>query len=273
MRPKLSIDTSLYIKSPFLRRLYRLIQWPVESVLAIHAVNRIYESGRGLDLEGFCDSVMRDCGVSLAPEPALLSRIKAVTGPLVIMANHPFGGVEGVAMAGFVHRARPDFKMLANSLLLAFEPLAPIVIPVNPFGGANAATQNLGPMKAALKQLKAGGAILVFPAGEVSVWQASEGRVADYPWSPSVARLARMTQATVLPVHIAGQNSVFFLAVARLSRSLKTMLLARETVHRRAGALQIRIGEPLAPAGYASYTDDLELAAYFRSRCYALGTS
>src|SRR5262249_26843278 len=114
-----------------------------------------------------------------------LARIPA-KGPAVVVANHPFGLIEGAIAAALVARVRNDFKILANSLVSGISALDPFVIPVNPFGGAERA--NWKSLRASLAWLRRGGVLITFPAGEVSSLRLPKLRIEDPEWNENVAR-------------------------------------------------------------------------------------
>ncbi|MBI4905620.1 MAG: 1-acyl-sn-glycerol-3-phosphate acyltransferase [Acidobacteria bacterium] len=110
------------------------------------------------------------------------------SGAAIVAANHPTGVLDGVLLNALLHRARPNLKIIANSLLQAFDPLADVVIAVNPFGKAE--RENLVPIRQALQWLRQGGMLLMFPAGEVAHWTWKDRAVTEPPWLESAARLA-----------------------------------------------------------------------------------
>ncbi len=152
-----------------------------------------------------------DITINLSVEDA--RRIPA-TGALVAVANHPFGGVDGLVLASLLARTRPDVRLLGNALLARIPELRRASFFVDPFGRSSATAANAAAMRAALQWVAGGGALAMFPAGEVSHVPSGDG-VVDPEWSPSVARLATRAGATVLPVYFHGRNSRLFHAAGR----------------------------------------------------------
>jgi putative hemolysin len=155
-----------------------------------------------------------------------------VDGRVVIVANHPLGALDALALIHLVGSVRRDVKVLANDVLMQFAPLAPLLLPLPVFGAGSA----LGGAREAYRALEREMALIVFPSGEVSRMRPLGVR--DARWSPGFARLAMKTAAPVLPVHIAAQNSPVFYGVSMLAKPLATLLLAREMF----GAASARIG-------------------------------
>ena len=155
------------------------------------------------------------------------------TGPVIVVSNHPFGGIEGVVLLDILRRARPDFKVMANYFLDAIPEMRDDFIFVNPFGSASAAKQNIRPLLECVRWLKEGHILGVFPSGEVSSIDLKRRLVRDPPWSTTIAALARKTGATVVPMHFSGRNPAFFQLAGLVHPRLRTVLLPRMTARRR----------------------------------------
>lgn len=186
-------------------------------------------------------------------------------GPLLAVANHPHGILDGLLLAHVLRPLRKDLKILANRWLARIPELRDIVIEVDPVD-PTAQQQNAAGMRAALRHLKDGGALLVFPAGKVSANSWSRPGVHDEPWSATIARLQRRADAAVLPIHIGGQNSRLFQLAGLVHPKLRTPLLARETLRKRGAVLHARIGNPIPAAQLGRFEGPEELVAYLRLR-------
>jgi len=233
-------------------------------------LNGLYQRARQGAADGdFLDSALATLGVRCELDPRRLAQVSA-TGPLVVVANHPFGGVEGMALAQALRQRRPDLRILANHLLGRIPELDPLMIHVNPFAGGAAVRQNHTPLRQALAWLKGGGALLVFPAGTVSHWHLRARAVTDPPWQPTVSWLVRRSQATVLPVFVAGRNSAGFQLAGLISPRLRTALLVRELLRSRQRVLRAECGRPIGAAELDGLADDAERTAWLRLKVYAL---
>jgi putative hemolysin len=240
----------------------------LERLLGLPALNAFYLSLPAAErARDFPAVVLQNLGVRVEVDPADLARIPA-TGPLLVVANHPFGGLEGVALAWLLRQARPDVKLLANFLLAAIPEMRELIIGVDPFGAAQA--RNSSPLRQALRQLKAGGALAVFPAGEVSSLSLRRRCVSDPEWSPAVVRMARAANAPVLPVYFHGRNRALFQVLGLAHPRLRTALLPRELMNKRGSVLRVAVGEPLDPERLAEAGDDLAAVGRLRVRTYAL---
>lgn len=187
-------------------------------------------------------------------------------GPVVVVANHPFGLVEGAILGALLARVRPDFKFLANSLLAGVPELQPWLIAVDPYGGA--ASANWKSLRASLEWLKKGGVLVTFPAGEVSSFQLPDMQIADPKWNQNVVRLIQIGGATALPIFFHGANGPGFQIAGLIHPSLRTALLLRELVNKRGRTIRISVARPIRAARLKA---DDEATAYLRYRTHLLG--
>jgi putative hemolysin len=235
---------------------------PAEKVLAIDKINAIHRSlPPGIDINDFCRRCLGTLKIEYALTEEELDRIPS-TGPLVMVANHPFGGVEGIILAEVLIQARPDVRILGNFLLNRIPALKSHLIPVDPFNPRKSARSNARALKAAVDWVARGGALLAFPAGEVSHLSMRSGRIMDPPWSAHIAGIILKAKAKALPVYVHGRNSVVFNMMGMLHPRLRTMLLPRETVNKKGSVIELTMG---CPIGWRKLTDfdSLRMAADF----------
>ncbi len=192
-------------------------------------------------------------------------------GPVVVVANHPYGAIEGVIMAHLLRTLREDVRIMANGLLGHFEEIAHLFIAVDPFGGKTAVRRNFRPLREAMRWVENGGLLMVFPAGEVSNLQLTRLAVADPPWNPAVAAIIRRPGATVVPVYVHGSNGVLFHLCGLLHARLRTVMLARELLNKTHRRVRLTIGAPIANDRLRRHASDAEMIASLRLRTYLLG--
>lgn len=198
-----------------------------------------------------------------------LARIPA-SGPLVIVANHPFGLLEGLVLSAVLGRVRPDYRFLANDALLGVPAICDRIIPVDVLRGKNSPLGNARAFREAARWLKGGGAVAIFPAGEVSNWQWRERKVADPPWKGSAVRLVALTRAQVLPVFFAGSNSLSFQLAGVIHPAIRTARLPAELLGRRGHRVELSIGHTIAPEEVAEAGTQEGQIEYLRLRTYSL---
>ncbi len=200
-------------------------------------------------------------------DPCDLHRVPK-RGPVVAVANHPFGLAEGVILGSLLLGVRPDVKFLANSLLAGVPGVGQYVFPVNPFGGA--ARENWKSLRQSIDWVKNGGMLVVFPAGEVSSLDLARLEIADPQWDSKVTRMIQMTGATSLPMFFHGVNSPMFQVAGLIHPRLRTMLLPRELANKRGGAIRVSIGRPIKPQTLIRLKAEGEATDYLRQRTHLL---
>ena len=245
----------------------------VEHAVGFHKLDRIVTEARALQREGvepdFNAAILKGMNLHVELDEADLAN-SPKTGSVILVSNHPFGGIEGVVLLDILRRARPDFKVMANYYLDAIPEMRKDFIFVNPFGSAAAAKQNIRPLLECVRWLKEGHILGVFPSGEVSSIDLKRRLVRDPPWSESIAALARKTGATVVPMHFCGRNPALFQLAGLVHPRLRTVLLPRMTARQRRRTITAFIGKPVTPGEIARVESDRELTRLFRLRSYAL---
>lgn len=242
-----------------LNRIYRLIQKRIE-----------HDGLTETDLP-FADRALHALGVHVAVPADHLARLPD-TGPLVAVANHPYGGIEGLALLSMLLRVRPDAKLLANEMLCTVPELAERIFPVDVFAPAGD-PRNASSIRRAMRHLRDGGCLGVFPAGEVSHLKLRRRCVTDPPWQDAAARLIQRADAHAACVFFEGRNSNAFQFAGLLHPKLRTVLLPTEMLRRRGQALPARVSHAIGPERIARLADPRKpktLTAYFRARTYLL---
>ena len=178
--------------------------------------------------------------------PLELERIPR-TGSLVIVSNHPLGSLDGLALIDMVARVRRDVKAVASQLLWNIGPLRDYLLPVDNFNGRT----RRGDVEGIYRHLHAGGAIIVFPAGEVS--RLTPQGVRDGRWNPGFARFAEKTGAPILPVQVRGRNSLWFYGLSMVNKPLSTLWLVREMFKQAKRSIDIRIGSPVEAEHFSQW--------------------
>lgn len=247
-----------------------LVKRPLEKLLALPGINAIYDRTTrqaGLDALQFCEGCLSDMDVLVKVSKEDLNRIPR-TGPLVIVANHPFGGVEGLILCSMLLRARPDFKVMVNYLLGLIPELRSICIFVDPFG--TDIQKNVKGLKQCLSHLRDGGCLGVFPSGAVSHLQWSTRTIEDPKWSQHIGGLIRRTGAAVVPVFFEGNNGLIFQLAGLIHPRLRTALLPRATLNTCHKTAVMQIGRVISAREIGSFRTDEEVASFLRNRTYAL---
>jgi putative hemolysin len=193
------------------------------------------------------------------------------TGPLVVVANHPYGVLDGIVICHLVSWVRGDFLVLTNELLTRSEELRPYLLPVDFSETDDALHTNLKSRAAAKYHLMNGGCVIVFPAGGVSttpsIWHR---RATDAEWKNLTGRLIAQSRATVAPVYFDGQNSRVFQIASHISMTLRLSLLFKEVRDRIGTTLRVRLGNAVPHETLAAIGDRTAIMQHLRDMTYAL---
>jgi putative hemolysin len=192
------------------------------------------------------------------------------SGPLILIANHPYGILDGLMMGHILSQARGDFRILANSVFRRAEDLDRIVLPISFDQSKAAMRQNLETRKAALEYLGQGGAIGIFPGGTVSTGARPFSHPMDPGWRGFTARMLGKSDATVVPVFFDGHTSRLFQIASHLHYTLRMALLINEFRMRIDEPVRIAVGEPIPRAELAQHRDPKDMMNFLRKRTYAL---
>ena len=258
--------------SPEDPRLKRLVIRGIEAVTGQPRLKRMYLQNRANPVPGetFFAAAIRYLRLQLDFNMSRLRQIPA-EGPLVVVANHPFGVVDGLVIGHLVSMVRPAFKVLTHALLTQAPELANFLLPVDFDTTPQALATNIETRQLARQTLASGGAVVVFPGGTVSTAPRGIGKASDPLWQPFTAQLIQRAQATVVPVFFEGQNSALFHMASHVSRTLRVSLLFREVRESIGARIGIHIGRPIEYGELAHLTDRAAFSDELRRRTYALG--
>ncbi len=246
----------------------------LERMLGITGVNRIY-AGVHAQLddaendEAFFMKTLRVMGVHFEVDNADFERIPKV-GSLIVIANHPFGGVDGVVLGALLKGLRRDAKLMGNYLLAEMEGIRGSIIRVDPFGGESSARANLSGMRDAIRLLREGGCLGAFPSGEVSSLHLKERAVVDPPWTGHIVNLAQKTGSRILPIYFEGCNSRFFQLAGLLHPRMRTALLGREFSRMCGREIRLKVGEIIEPQHLETFENKDAATEYLRLKTYSL---
>ncbi|HPQ41869.1 MAG TPA: lysophospholipid acyltransferase family protein [bacterium] len=257
-------------KNPISRTLFTMVRPVIHRTLAMHAINRHYEHALNWGSEdSFATRILKSMNVSLDVRAEEIQSIPR-SSPLLIVSNHPFGGMEAMALGAIFEDIRPDMKFVANFILSLIPEMREQIFPVDPFGGKDAARKNFYGVRQAINWVKDGHALTLFPAGEVSHLHLKYRRVMDGPWNTMAARIILATECTTLPVYFYGINSHVFHLLGLLHPRFRTLMLTRELVKRENSTISMRIGTPIPGEKSRSFESPEKLTDYLRLRTYIL---
>ena len=264
-----SVDTVLSEKLPAFTKKHPVISRSLGSVLKylLHEFEFRQFEARCPYLEGFdfVEQVLEYFAFDYRVFDRDIGRIPQ-TGRVVMVANHPIGSLDGLALLKMMGEYRKDVKVVANDMLYAIKPLKSLLLPVNNLGNRTPKDH----IKAIHTHLKSEGAVIIFPAGEVS--RMSPSGIKDGVWDKGFLRFAKATQSPVLPLHVNGRNSIFFYALSILSKPLSGLWLIREMFKQASQHVDVRVGHAVYPEQIEALGLTIQAEAkLFRKIVYKLG--
>ena len=193
------------------------------------------------------------------------------TGPVIFVANHPFGIVDGAILCHLTTRVRKDYFLLINEVVSHEPLLKDYLLPVDFRENREAVRTNIATKQEASERLRKGQALAIFPSGGVATAKKIRGEPSEFPWRRFISSRIHEHQCTVVPIFFHGRNSSLFHLVSKFSMNLRLGLLLHETMNKRGKTVRITIGDPIQYEEMAPYRKRQELVEYLQERTLALG--
>ena len=247
----------------------KILSSPLMNLLKITEINQVYSRYGHLDGVDFITAVLEDIQIKYEVEG--LENIPQ-EGAFIAIANHPYGGVDGLILMKIFCQQRPDFKIMANYLLQKIKNLENIILPVNPFDDGTSTLSSLRGIKLTLSSLQEGNPIGMFPAGEVSSFQTDSKKIEDKAWKPIVAKLTAKSNVPVVPVYFSGTNSYLFNLLGMIHPNFRTAKLPSELFNKKGTIIKVKIGRAISQKTIKQFPEQNQLLRYLRARTYAIGT-
>ncbi len=238
-------------------------------IMKINDVNETFAKVEHLSGIEFIDKILEILGVKVEFDEVELKNFPK-DGAFLAIANHPYGGIEGLVLIKLTLMVNPNSKQLSNFILKKVPNLSDFLIAVNPFENIEHGSSISG-IKTALGMLKDGTPISVFPAGEVSAFKLGSQNVTDRKWHPVVGKLMVKAKVPIVPVYFHGNNGLLFNLLGMIHPSLRTAKLPSELFNKQGHTLKLRIGKAIKPEETPYANNPVKLLNYLRARTYALG--
>ncbi len=224
---KLSYATTF--TDPWKSNTIRTMEWMTGKMRLLRLIRRFERQGV-IPGQKFWRDALEVMGIELMTPSEQLTQLPR-SGPLIVVANHPHGLVDGMILAELIGRVRTDYKILTRSLLTGIPEIAEFMIPV-PFPHEDDARQkNLEMRQAAMAHLNNGGVIVLFPSGAVASAERFFGPAIEKEWNPFTAKMIQRSEAPVVPIFFPGQNSRWYQIASLTSATLRQGLLIYEVVN------------------------------------------
>ncbi|MEO7212847.1 lysophospholipid acyltransferase family protein [Mucilaginibacter sp.] len=238
-------------------------------LMKINQVNDLFAQAQPKQGPEFVDAILKGCGIEIEFDERELRHIPK-DGAFIAIANHPYGGIEGMVLLKILCMARPDAKLMANFLLKKIPNLADYFVAVNPFENVEHSSSISG-LKNTLELLAKGTPIGIFPAGEVSTFKMEKKEVTDRLWHPVVGKIIAKAKVPVVPIYFHGNNGLLFNLLSLIHPALRTAKLPSELFNKQGHTIKLRIGKPIKVADIPDSNNSAKVLNYLRAKTYALG--
>jgi putative hemolysin len=239
-------------------------------VMKINQVNKLFAQAQPKQGPEFVDAILEGCGVDIEFDERELRNIPK-DGAFIAIANHPYGGIEGMVLLKILCMARPDSKVMANFLLKKIPNLSDYFVAVNPFENIDHSSSISG-LKNTLELLNNGTPIGIFPAGEVSTFKVEQQQITDRMWHPVVGKIIAKAKVPVVPIYFHGNNGLLFNLLSMIHPALRTAKLPSELFNKQGHTIKLRIGKAINVEDIPDHSNSTKLLNFLRARTYALGT-
>ena len=256
--------------NPWKSTTIRVMEWLTGKIPLIWLVRRFERSGAP-DGQAFWSQALTHMGIELHTPASQIENIPE-KGPVIIVANHPHGLVDGMVLAELIGRRRTDYRILTRSLLTGVSEIEEFMIPVPFPHEEDAREQSLDMRRRAMDHLSGGGVIVLFPSGAVASSHTWFGPAIEQQWNPFTAKMIQRSGATVIPIHFPGQNSRAYQIANRISSTLRQGLLIHEVMHACGKPQKPVVGKPLEHAKIKEWSSNPRgFVAWLREHTIALG--
>ena len=245
--------------------------WILVRLTKLSDINKFYDKHKELEGPKFLDAILEHYEIDFEIPEDDFKRLPK-EGAYITISNHPLGGIDGVLLLKLMLQQRPDFKIIANFLLHRVEPLAPYIMPVNPFENHKDAKSSITGFKSALSHLRDGHPLGIFPAGEVSTYK--DGKlIVDRPWEESALKLIRKAEVPIVPIYFHAKNSKLFYHLSKFNDVFRTAKLPSEVTTQRNRAIKVRIGQPIGVQSQKEHKSLEEFSELLRKKTYILANA
>jgi len=269
---KRKISYSNTFTNPWKANTIRTLEWLTGKLPMLRMVRRFERMGPA-EGQKFWTQALDIMGIQLQTPPEQIANIPK-TGPVIIVANHPHGLVDGMVLAHLIGQVREDYKILTRSLLTGIREIDPFMIPVPFPHEENAREQSLDMRAKAMAHLKDNGVIVLFPSGVVASSDTMFGPAIERGWNPFTAKMIQRSGATVVPIFFPGQNSRAYQIANRISPTIRQGLLIHEVIHACKRPQKPVVGTPITPEEVKAFDGgQREFVAWLREKTINLRLS
>lgn len=238
----------------------------------VKRINQFYAEHEKDDTDTFIKAIFNKSNIRFTFNTQEISRIPE-KGALIVISNHPFGGIDGLILYKIITTQRSDVKIMASHSLRMISPLKDILIPVDSLNDNEPKEYRLKGSKTAFQHLNEGGCLILFPAGEIASFQQFHKIITDRQWQYNVIKFIKKAQVPVIPAFMTEVKEPWYIKwLPRILRIQKTQDLPQELFFRNNLQIQCRIGKAIKPSLIESFESISQLGRFLRVKTYALGS-
>ncbi len=245
--------------------------WVLLKVTRISSINTFYDDNKHIKGSAFLDRILEHYQIDFDIPEEDFKRLPK-EGAYITISNHPLGGIDGVLLLKLILQHRADYKIIANFLLHRIKPMAPYILPVNPFENHKDAKSSIAGFKSAMGHLRDGHPLGIFPAGEVSTDKVDK-LIVDKPWEEAALKLIRKAEVPVVPIYFHAKNSAIFYRLSKISDIFRTAKLPSEVYSQKNRAIKIRIGQPISVKAQKEQETLEDFTDLLRKKTYILANT
>lgn len=238
-------------------------------ILRFRKLNKIYNKVSGKEGVEFIDGIIKILEINFEYDENELNRIPR-EGPVIIVSNHPFGGLDGILLIKLLLKVRPDILVLSNYLLKKIEPISGYFLADNPFEVETDDEDGEG-VFAASNHLNSGGCLCIFPSGEYSI-NDTFSNISDRQWRYPIIKFIKKSGVPVVPIHFQGSTSRLVRVISKVYPAYKEIKLPTELLNKRNKVIKVRIGNPIKASDQEKFCDIYQYGRYLRAKTYSLET-
>ncbi len=247
------------------------IGWFLLKITRLSSLNRYYDTIKHLGPDAYAEAILKYYEIDYEIPEEDFKRLPK-KGAYVTVSNHPLGAIDGILLFKLLHGQRSDYKIMANFLLQRMAPIEPCIIPVNPFENRKDVRSSIAGFKSALKHIKNGHPLGIFPAGEVSTQK--EGKLmVDKPWEDAALKLIHKANVPVIPIYFHARNSNLFYRLAKINPIFRTAKIPSEVLSQRNRPIKVRIGQPISVQTQNEQNSFEEYRELLRKKTYILANA
>lgn len=255
--------------NPFKVLVIRVMEWLTGKIPLLRLIRKFEQEGV-ISGQPFFTRALQLMQIPVQTPEDQIAKIPP-TGPVIVVANHPHGLVDGLVLAELIGKVRTDYKILTRSLLTGIPEIEKFMLPVAFPHEENSQRLNINMRKEAMAHLKDGGVIVLFPAGVVASSETLFGPAIEAEWNPFTAKMILRSGATVVPIFFPGRNTRTYLIANRISATIRQGLLLHEVVKALKKPQSPIIGEPIPSEEITTWTNDPRgFMAWLRDKTLAL---